>query len=160
MKQLYNKVDGELHKWSTGSTDLLVDHVENDQPFTICIKIAFGINQDINYYALFDTGARWSVFPASVVSNHSDRFFPLDIEKRIATRFGTCTGTLHQCDMTILVDEGEDIPFQATVLVLPDEEWPHILVVGFTTVLDKIRWACDPNFDRQGRLYFGLDEGE
>ena len=159
MKQLFNKVNGDLISWSNGSTELLVDHTENNQPFTIFIKISFGSEQYKNYYALFDTGARWSVIPASVVTANSDTFFPLDIEQIIYTRFGKCTGILHQCDMTILVDEGEDIPFQATVLVLPDEEWPHILVVGFTSVLDKIRWACDPVWENQGRLYFGLGGG-
>lgn len=159
MTVLYKKsINDELYEWSIGSTALLSDYEVNNQPLTICIKCSFGTDPSRQYYALFDTGARWTVVPASIAKDHDMFFFSLESEKQISTRFGLCKGILHSCDIQILADEGEDIPFETTVLVIPDEIWPYPIVLGFNSCLNKIRWACDPNINNQGRLYFGLND--
>lgn len=157
MTTLYKKRNNTFYEWSLGSTSLLSNHQVENYELTICIQCSFG--QDIEqYYALFDTGARWTVVSESIANTHHNHFFSLETEKKIHTRFGTFSGTLHRCDIRILVDEGEDLLTDVTVLVIPDEAWPYVMVVGFDAFLSKIRWACDPTIDNQGRLYFGLDD--
>lgn len=157
MTTLYKKDGGKIFEWSMGSTPLLSNHEIGDHLLTICIQCSFGDDEE-RYYALFDTGARWTVISRAIAKSHPDHFFPLGSTKRIETRFGTFTGELHRCDIRILVDEGEDLITDITALVLDEEEWPYVMVVGFDAFLSKIRWACDPTIDNYGRLYFGLNE--
>ncbi|MDK9706399.1 MAG: hypothetical protein OEL83_05055 [Desulforhopalus sp.] len=120
----------------------------------VSIKCSFGDRPE-KHYALFDTGARWSVIPQSIAESYPDCFFSLDTEISQVSRHGKNTGVLHLCNIRFLADDGEDIIFESNVLVIPD--WNGPIVIGFTAMLDKIRWACDPTIDHQGRLYFGID---
>ena len=156
MSVLFKKdEDDDFYKWSLGSTSLLTEVSENNKKLIICVKCSFGETKE-KYYALFDTGAEWTVVPQSIVDSNADCFHSLDIPIKLTSRFGTSDGILHQCDLRILVDSGEDIIVDATVLVIPHWEGP--VVLGFKSLLNKIRWACDPTIDNQGRLYFGLVE--
>ena len=153
MTLLYTKDSGGFVDWSSGSTALLTEREENGINLIISVKCSFGDSAD-NYYALFDTGAEWAVVPQSIVDGNPENFISLDTPIKLSTRFGLKQGTLHECSVSILVDSGDDIIFDATVLVIPD--WDGPVVLGFKTLLNKIRWACDPTIDQQGRLYFGL----
>jgi hypothetical protein len=154
MTVLYKKVEESFYEWSLGSTPLLTEEIVNGQELIISIKCSFGEHGE-SIYALFDTGARWTVIPQSIADTYPDCFSSLDILQKIMTRFGVYPGTLHQCSLRILVDSGQDIVFEPTVLVVPD--WNYPIVLGFTSLLDKIRWACDPTANQEGRLYFGID---
>lgn len=154
MTVLYKKEEDNYYAWSSGSTPLLTERIVNEQQMIISVKCSFGENSE-KYYALFDTGARWTIVPQSIAESYPDCFSSLDIPIKLLSRFGDHTGTLHQCTLRILVDSGEDIIFEATVLVIPD--WNAPIVLGFTSFLDKIRWACDPTVNQQGRIYFGID---
>jgi len=155
MSVLYKEEANDFNKWSSGSTSLLTEITENDRKLIISVKCSF-CEQSEKYYALFDTGAEWAVIPQSIVDSNPDCFHSLDISKKLSSRFGTNDGVLHQCYLRILVDFGEDIVVDATVLVIPD--WKGPVVLGFKSLLNKIRWACDPTIDQQGRLYFGHAE--
>ncbi len=155
MSALYKKGGDEFHEWSLGSTALLTDIDENGRNLIISVKCSFGENTD-KYYALFDTGAEWAVIPQTIVDSNPGCFSSLEIPIRLSSRFGTDDGILHECELRILVDSGEDIILGATVLVIPD--WNGPVVFGFKSLLNKIRWACDPTIDQQGRLYFGMAE--
>lgn len=154
MTALYKKDGNEYYEWSSGSTVLLTEIEENGHKLIISIKCAFGENHE-KYYALFDTGARWTIIPQSIADLYINCFSSLESSQTLSSRFGQHTGILHLCSLRILVDSGEDLLFETTVLVIP--EWNYPIVIGFTSLLDKIRWACDPTIDKQGRLYFGLN---
>ena len=155
MSVLYKKRDNEFCKWSLGSTPLLTEIEEKGRKLIISVKCAFGENTE-KYYALFDTAAEWGVIPQSIVDSNPNCFSSLEIPIKLSSRFGIDEGILHQCSLHILVDSGEDIIFEATILAIPG--WNGPVVLGFTSLLDKIRWACDPTIDQQGRLYFGMVE--
>lgn len=156
MTVLYKKKSpSNIIEWSTGSTSLLSDIEINGNPLTICIKCSFGNSED-EHYALFDTGARWTVIPQSIAEIYQDSFFPTGIPETITTRLGRYTGELHSCELNILVDDGTDLRLSPNVLVLPD--WRGPIVLGFNTLLANIRWACDPVINQAGRLYFGIDD--
>ena len=155
MTVLYKKNDGDYFQWSSGSTPLLTERTENGRKLVISVKCSFA-GSDERYYALFDTGAEWAVIPQSIVDCHPNSFSSLEIPIKLSSRFGSDEGTLHQCALHILVDSGEDIAIDATVLVIPN--WIGPVVLGFNSLLNKIRWACDPTIDQQGRLYFGMVE--
>ncbi|MDU9049080.1 MAG: hypothetical protein Q3M30_09520 [Candidatus Electrothrix sp. Rat3] len=153
---MYKKDNNTFSEWSSGSTPLRTDIIENNRNLIISVKCSFG---DISnkYYALFDTAAEWAVIPQSIVDDNPDNFSSLDIPIDLSSRFGKNAGVLHICDVRILVDSGNDIVVEeSTVLVIPD--WPGPVVLGFQHLLNKLRWACDPTVDQGGRLYFGLAE--
>lgn len=152
MTVLFRKEDSDFYEWSCGSTRLLTDITENGHPLTISIKCSFGENTG-KHYALFDTGARWTVVPESLVEMYPNTFESLDIPVTLNSRHGNNLGMLHRCAIRILVDSGEDLTVEATVLVIPG--WNASVVIGYTTLLEHIRWACDPTIDHEGRLYFG-----
>lgn len=153
MTLLYKEDSGNFVEWSSGSTALLTEREANGRKLIISVKCSFGNSAD-NYYALFDTGAEWAVVSQSIVNANPENFISLETSVMLSSRFGQQEGTLHECSVSILVDSGEDIIFDATVLVIP--EWEGPVVLGFKTLLNKIRWACDPTIDQEGRLYFGL----
>lgn len=155
MTTLY-KYDGKNYNtWSSGSTRLITDREEKGRKQIISVKCSFGEHSE-RYYALFDTGSRYTVVPEEIANSYDDCFFPLEGEIPLSTRFGPKNGMLYKCDMFILADLGEDLSVNdSTVLVLSD--WPGPIVIGFTSCLEKIRWACDPTINNQGRLYFGIN---
>ncbi len=65
-------------------------------------------------------------------------------------------GRLYRLNVTMLADEGEDVPFQATAFVLEHQEedqWGDLpSILGFHGCLERIRMAIDPVTDT---FYFG-----
>lgn len=149
MTALYNE---DRTKWSSCSTPMLCNLKVEGHNLLISVKCSFGDNQNY-YYALFDTGAEWSVIPKTIVDDNPNCFTSLDTPLPIWSRFGKHHGELYQCAVNILVDSGEDLTVEATVMVIQD--WCGPVVLGFKSFLDKIRWACDPTDNLEGRLYFG-----
>lgn len=154
MTVLYKKELEDFPPWSSGSTPLLTDQEHNGRKLIVSVKCSFGDNPE-RYYALFDTGAEWSVIPQSMVEDNPENFFSLGERITMSTRFGLIEGVLHGCTLHILVDTGKDITIDTTLLVIPD--WPGPVVLGFNALLSNIRWACDPTVANEGRLYFGLN---
>lgn len=152
MTVLFKKNDAGFYEWSSGSTKLLTDVTDSGHDLTISIKCSFGENPD-KHYALFDTGARWTVVPQTLVDRYPDSFESLDVPITLHSRHGLNRGMLYRCAIRILVDSGEDLVIEPTVLVIPD--WNASVVIGFTSLLEHIRWACDPDVGQEGRLYFG-----
>ncbi|MCI5223511.1 MAG: hypothetical protein D3924_12785 [Candidatus Electrothrix sp. AR4] len=155
MSILYEKYNNKYFEWSSGSTPLLTDITNNGRKQIISVKCSFGNNPQ-KHYALFDTGAEWTVVPKSIVDDAPDIFFSLEIPISLTSRFGKHNGVQHDCDLCILADSGEDLIVESGVLVIPD--WPGPVVLGFKHLLNKVRWACDPTIERDGRLFFGLAE--
>jgi hypothetical protein len=101
--------------------------------------------------AVLDPAAPWCILNWEVarVAGVSLEGEPL----RLRTWRGTVEGELHRLVITLLAEEGEPAPIEATVFV--SEEWTgpgHPNFLGYSGFLERIRWAVDP---ATNLFYFG-----
>lgn len=99
--------------------------------------------------AQLDTGAAWSVLNAEIAEALSllgRKGEPAEL----STRLGKFKGHLERTSLTIVADDGESVSVQATVWV--SSEWPGGTFLGYGGLLERIRFAVDPN---DNSFYFG-----
>jgi len=99
--------------------------------------------------AQLDTGSPWSILKPDV----ADAIALSDADgqpEKLDTRFGTIDGQLKRINITILADDGESIAVEATVFV--PSEWPGGNFLGYGGLLERVRFAVDP---QQNFFYFG-----
>jgi hypothetical protein len=66
------------------------------------------------------------------------------------TRHGNIDGRLEVAALTILAEDGASLDVNATVFV--SQQWPGQTFLGYTGLLERIRFALDP---QANNLYFG-----
>lgn len=148
-------VTGQLFKedrsqWSVGYSGYFPDFRYNNHNLLVGIKFSFG-EKYTNIYGLLDTGSEWVVFSKELVDN-----FGIELEenpdllKTIHTRFGSITGYLNRLPLTIIAENGNSLPMQATCLI--SDHWYGPPVIGWRGCLERIRFALDPSLDI---FYFG-----
>ena len=104
----------------------------------------------IRLMALLDTGGHFCIFGPEIVEMVGDVLSGSDEEASLLTSQGRLIGGLYRHGIELLAEEGEDLELEATVFVSPDWRGPSVL--GYTGVLDRVRFAVDP---RTNRFYFG-----
>ena len=148
----YNDEDRSV--FSTGYSPIIY-RPATEQEITprIFIQVSF---QGMETTAFVDTGAPYLICDpeiASTIGLQPENGAPI---KNVDVRGSQLNGHLHRLIVTLIAEEGEDLPVDATVFVpemKPYQEWsafPSIL--GLNTFLDRIRFAVDPE---QARFYFG-----
>ncbi len=105
---------------------------------------------DIRFLGLLDTGGHFCILSPEVVDLVGDVLSGSDEETSLLTAQGRLSGKLYRHRIELLAEEGENLDLEATVLVLSDWRGPSVL--GYTGVLDRVRFAIDP---RENRFYFG-----
>lgn len=91
--------------------------------------------------ALLDTGASWSVLNVEVakelklLDGHGE---PL----AMSTRIGRIEGNLVRTAATLVAEDGDSVVVDATVFV--SHEWHQPTVIGYSGLLERIRFAIDP----------------
>ncbi|MEA2693217.1 MAG: hypothetical protein QOJ16_2604 [Acidobacteriota bacterium] len=103
--------------------------------------------------AQLDTGAAWSVLEPEIASVIGVLDGSGDPE-RLVTRAGVRRGHLVDVPITFLADEGYSIDIEGRFFV--DPEWPFGSFLGYTGLLDRIRFALDPP---RNDFYFGESLG-
>ena len=99
--------------------------------------------------ALLDTGASWSVLNAELAQELG--LFEQEGESAtISSRVGRINGRLVRARTTLVADEGESIEVESTVFVSP--EWPEGNFIGYSGLLERIRFAIDPG---SNAFFFG-----
>jgi hypothetical protein len=105
--------------------------------------------------AFLDTGSPYVICDPIIAENLSlDLTHGEKIEKFII-RGNTIEGYLHRMNITILAEEGQGLPVDATVFVpnLSSQDWGNFpSIIGLSGFLERIRFAIDPLEDR---FYFG-----
>ena len=91
--------------------------------------------------ALLDTGASWSVLNAEL-AQELGLFEQEGASATISSRVGKIEGKLVSAKTTLVADEGESIEVESTVFVSP--EWPDGNFIGYSGLLERIRFAIDP----------------
>ena len=99
--------------------------------------------------ALLDTGASWSVLNAEFAQELG--LFEQDGESAtISSRVGEIKGKLVTATTTLVAEEGESIEVESTVFV--SSEWPEGNFIGYSGLLERIRFAIDPG---SNSFFFG-----
>jgi hypothetical protein len=98
-----------------------------------------------------DTAADWSVINTEIAEDLG--LFGIEGESiALSTRFGTIAGHLVPAAMTLIADDGDSLRIDATVFVSSD--WPRRAgtFLGYSGLLERIRFAVDP---QKNDFFFG-----
>jgi hypothetical protein len=101
--------------------------------------------------AELDTGAPWSLLNQEVAEelglfeNDED-----DDKTSVITASGKVTGRLKKVALSVLAEEGDSLEIEASVLV--SEEWSGPSFLGYSGLLEWIRFGLDP---QANQFYFG-----
>lgn len=104
----------------------------------------------LRFMGLLDTGGHFFILNPQVIDLIAGSLSGGHDETSLLTAQGRLSGRLYRHRIELLAEEGDDLSLEATLLVSPDWQGPSVL--GYTGVLDRIRFAVDPE---SNRFYFG-----
>jgi predicted aspartyl protease len=113
-----------------------------------------GIKLDDSFVtlAVLDTGADWSVIQTEVAKALG--LLERDGEpKTMTSRLGKHHGKLVRVNAELVAEEGESVQLDSTVFVC--EDWPAGTFVGYHGLLERVRFAVDPE---QNAFLFGMPD--
>ncbi len=94
------------------------------------------------FLALLDTGGHFCVFGPAVADALKDLLADGLEQATLMTSRGRIRGRLYRHQIDLIADDGDDLGVEATVLV--SLEWQGPSIIGYTGMLDRIRFAVDP----------------
>ncbi len=94
------------------------------------------------FLALLDTGGHFCVLAPAVASALEEHLAGGLEQATLMTSRGRIHGRLYRHQIDLIADGGDDLSIEATVLVSPD--WLGPSIIGYTGMLDRIRFAVDP----------------
>jgi hypothetical protein len=100
--------------------------------------------------AIVDTAAPWCIFGPAARADLARNLESIAGRTALSTRLGTFQGTLYRGRITLPADEGESLEVEMTAFLSPD--WPGPNFLGYQGLLQRIRFAVDPE---SNRFYFG-----
>ena len=128
-------------EFSTGMSSYLDADPDPSNPSAISrihVRVKF---DGASVLALLDTGAAWSVLNAELARELG--LLERDGESvTISSRVGKIKGKLVRAETTLVADKGESIEVDSTVFVSSD--WPEGNFIGYSGLLERIRFAIDP----------------
>lgn len=109
--------------------------------------------------AFLDTGASIPVIGGESARRLRNR----PVEKQnvtMHTRLGEISGDIVRMTITLIADQGQDLPIESSVLLAEEWDGPEI-VLGYEGFLDRLRFALDPGLRPPGKriFYFGNGDG-
>jgi predicted aspartyl protease len=102
------------------------------------------------HLALLDTGGHYCILSPELAEAMSDRLVHRLGPSELWTAQGRVQGALYRHRIELIAEEGVNLGVDATVLVSP--AWRGSTIIGYTGVLDRMRFAVDP---QRNRFYFG-----
>ncbi len=158
MGHLFRQTDKGSTIWSTGNAPFRAITKIGSWPVTVAVRCRIE-HFELDYFALLDTGAEWSVIGEDVLIHIKDQLGPPIRSLTISTRLGTIFGELHRVSITLLTDpgQGNELTLESTTFV--SEEWDGPVVLGYRGFLERMRFAIDPGvIPGEQIFYFGLAE--
>lgn len=92
--------------------------------------------------ALLDTGASWSVLNVEV-AEELELLNAHGTPLAMSTRLGRIEGKLVRTAATLVAEDGDSVGVDATVFV--SHEWRQPTIIGYSGLLERIRFAIDPD---------------
>ncbi len=105
---------------------------------------------DACFLALLDTGAHFCILNQEVTAAVSDRLTNSLGQTALLTTQGRIQGELFLHRIEFIAEDGDSLGIEATTFVPPGWRGPSF--IGYTGVLDRMRFAIDP---QRNRFYFG-----
>lgn len=105
-----------------------------------------------SFLALLDTGGHYCILNEEVASLVQDHLTDHLGSTRLRTAHGPVQGNLYLLKIELLAHFGDNLEFEVVTFIAP--EWQAPSVIGYTGVLDRVRFAISP---RLNRIYVGLD---
>ena len=132
------------HEGWTGKARYAIHH---DEPawsakLTTAIRCRFE-GGDRGWWALFDTGAEWSMIGGGEASRLRAAVGGEGGALTMTTRLGAFEGTLERVEVSFVADQGADLVLEATVLLAPG--WPGPPVLGMRGLLERVRFELHPD---------------
>lgn len=100
--------------------------------------------------AVVDTAAPWCIFRPDIGDRIAGTLTLLHGSIALSTRLGIVRGGLYRGQILLPADEGEPMDVDATIFLSP--EWQGDNFVGYEGLLQRIRFAVDP---QRNLFYFG-----
>ena len=156
MRFLIERISDQEEVWSSGCASFFIDHSSGIWRLPIAVRCRIG-SLDLEYLALLDTGAEWSVIGGETAKMVEDELDFQTESLNMSTRLGRISGKLHRIEISLIADPncGRDIAVESTVFV--SDEWAGPLVLGYRGFLERIRFAFDPGMISGDQwFYFGV----
>lgn len=134
--------------FTTGRSKFLDQGESSQQTSKIWVKIE---PASLGYpiLAQLDTGAVWSILDAEIAD--ALNLFDDDGELiRISTRVGEYRFRLKRIPVEIYADHGDSLCVDATVAI--ERDWHQGTFIGYTGLLERIKFAIDPS---NNHFHFG-----
>ncbi len=103
-----------------------------------------------SFLALLDTGAPYCILNDEVTRQVEDQLTDHLGPAVLRTAHGTAHGELYLLRIILIADTGADHDLDSVVFIAP--EWRTSSFIGYSGVLDRVRFAVDPHANR---FYFG-----
>ena len=115
----------------------------------IVIRVAPGLIEK-PVMAVVDTAAPWCIFKPDIGDRMAGTLTLLQERVALSTRLGVVRGSLYRGQIRLPADEGDPLDVEATIFLSP--EWRGDNFVGYEGLLQRIRFAVDPQLNL---FYFG-----
>ena len=145
------RLGGSPTPWAASSTRYRIATEHEGSQLTVAVPCRLaGLPFEIQ--ALLDTGAAWSIVGGDLADLLVTRLGAPGQTMILATRLGRMRGVLHELDVVLVADRGENLLVSATMLIAPG--WMGPVVLGYQGLLERIRFALDPGLGLQDAWFF------
>ena len=103
-----------------------------------------------SFLGLLDTGGHYCILSPEAREAAAARMTDFLGHERLRTAYGPIEGDLCILPIQLLADDGDHLGLEVVAFVAPDWHGPSFL--GYTGVLDRLRFGIDPHLNR---FFFG-----
>jgi len=104
----------------------------------------------LSFLALLGTGAHFCILNKDVLARVENRLTDHLGETVLRTAYGRIEGDLYILRIEMIAEIGDNLDIDAIAFVTPD--WQGTNFIGYSGVLDRMRFAADPHINR---VYYG-----
>jgi hypothetical protein len=145
------RLDGSRKPWAASSTRYRIATEHEGSQLTVAVPCRL-VGLPFEIQALLDTGAAWSVIGGDLAELLVARLGASGQTMILATRFGRIRGVLHELDVVLVAERGDNVIVSASMLVAPG--WMGPVVLGYQGFLERLRFALDPGVGPEAAWFF------
>jgi len=152
MGHLFRRSGDQCVPWSIGNAPFLTGSLGPGQSFYL-VGVTCRIGEIVEDIAILDTGSPWSVIgreTATILDNQLGE--PTETIRMLTARYGWIEGELCRLNITLIAENGNDLPIEGTVLVA--DEWEGPTILGYRGFLEKLRIGLDPGLVPGNQIFF------
>jgi hypothetical protein len=150
------RLDGTGQPWSSSCARYRVALDHEGSLFTVAVRC---IIADLLFetQALLDTGAAWSVIGGDLADMLKPQLDEPGQTMILSTRLGRFRGAIHELDIVLPAEHGDNLTVTGSVIVAPG--WTGPVMLGYRGFLERIRFALDPGAGPDDAWFFFASAG-